>query len=281
VINESLRSRAMSDVQYQKLPFQLSERPHKYGSNVHLVSDPFLLTRLARLCSPECVQPEANELFRALYRALGRDVANAELPRTRMRVPTRMIAQHPEAVFEGELLATETKVVLVSLARAGILPAVELFETYCNFLNPRQVRVDHVFINREIDDKSHVTGASIHGSKIGGPVDDAIVILPDPMGATGNSTTSVISKYKSTVPGKPIKWISLNLIVTPEYIRKLKQDDPETIIYAIRLDRGLSSKRALKSLPGEYWDEESGLNDHQYIVPGGGGFGELSSNAWV
>ncbi|MFH1263596.1 MAG: uracil phosphoribosyltransferase [Pseudomonadota bacterium] len=273
---------AMPDRQYQELPYRLNERPHKYGPNVHLISDPFLLTRLARLCSVDCVQPEVNSLFRALYRSLGRDVANAELPRYRAKLPTRMSAKHPkEAIFEGELLATQTKVVIASLARAGILPSLELFEVYCNFLDPKRVRVDHIFINRSTDKHHHVTGAPIHGSKIGGTVDHSIVIIPDPMGATGNSTSNTVSYYKKEIEGKPSRWISMNLIVTPEYIRKLKADHPEVVIYAIRLDRGFSSKRALEALPGEFPDEERGLNDEQYIVPGGGGFGELSSNAWV
>ena len=114
----------MPDRQYQELPYKLNERLHKYGPNVHLVSDPFLLTRLARLCSPECVQPDVNNLFRALYRDLGRDIANAELPRDRAKVPTRMATKHKEAVFEGELLATETRVVIASLARAGIVDGI-------------------------------------------------------------------------------------------------------------------------------------------------------------
>ena len=37
----------------------------------------------------------------------------------------------------------------------------------------------------------------------------------------------------------------------------------------------------LQTVPGTHWDKESGLNAHQYIVPGGGGFGELMNNALV
>jgi uracil phosphoribosyltransferase len=29
------------------------------------------------------------------------------------------------------------------------------------------------------------------------------------------------------------------------------------------------------------WDEERGLDDHHYIVPGAGGVGEVLNNAWV
>ena len=73
----------------------------------------------------------------------------------------------------------------------------------------------------------------------------------------------------------------MHLMVTPEYLRKLADTHPEVVVYAMRLDRGLSTERALRAVPGECWDEERGLNDQQYIVPGAGGVGELLNNAWV
>jgi uracil phosphoribosyltransferase len=246
-----------------------------------LFSDPYLLTRLAHLSSPKCVQPEANELLEQLYLEMGKTIANTELPRTRVEIPTRMAQQHSEAKYCGEAVASESKVIFVGLARAGTLPAIRLFEMYSNFLDKTRVRVDHIFINRSIDEKKHVTGAPIHGSKIGGGMDDAFLIIPDPMGATGNSICNVISHYKTHVPGKPKKWISLNLIVTPEFVQKLKKEHPEVVLYSLRLDRAFSSKRALESLPGEYPNEERGLNDQQYIVPGAGGMGEITSNSFV
>ena len=45
---------------------------------------------------------------------------------------------------------------------------------------------------------------------------------------------------------------------------------PEVIVYALRLDRGLSPADVLQT-PGERWTEERGLTDKHYIVPGGGG----------
>jgi hypothetical protein len=53
------------------------------------------------------------------------------------------------------------------------------------------------------------------------------------------------------------------------------------VVYALRLDRGLSSPDVLAAVPGERWDEERGLNDHHYIVPGGGGLGEVMNNSYV
>jgi uracil phosphoribosyltransferase len=37
----------------------------------------------------------------------------------------------------------------------------------------------------------------------------------------------------------------------------------------------------LANIPGTFWDEERGLNEKQYIVPGGGGFGEIMNNSFV
>ena len=77
------------------------------------------------------------------------------------------------------------------------------------------------------------------------------------------------------------KYIALHCIVTPEYLSNVTKAHPDLIVYAVRLDRGLSSDKVLGSIPGEFWSEERGLNDQHYIVPGGGGFGEVMNNAYV
>src|SRR5207253_273776 len=85
-------------------------------------------------------------------------------------------------------------------------------------LDPRVVRQDHFVMARVLDEASHVTGAKIFGSKIGGDVDDAILLFPDPMGATGGSMCTAIDAYNRDVIGKPRKVIAANLIVTPEFL---------------------------------------------------------------
>ena len=35
------------------------------------------------------------------------------------------------------------------------------------------------------------------------------------------------------------------------------------------------------AVPGERWEEETGLNERQYIVPGAGGLGEIINNSFV
>jgi uracil phosphoribosyltransferase len=61
----------------------------------------------------------------------------------------------------------------------------------------------------------------------------------------------------------------------------LRQADPSVIVYALRLDRGLSSPDILDTVPGTHWDQEKGLNPKQYIVPGAGGLGEVINNSYV
>jgi len=100
------------------------------------------------------------------------------------------------------------------------------------------------------------------------------------MGATGSTVSKVLGHYQEEVHGTPSKIIALHLIVTPEYLRHVRQH-PEVTVYALRLDRGLSPPDVLESVPGSRWAEERGLTDHQYIVPGGGGLGEVMNNSYV
>jgi len=142
------------------------------------------------------------------------------------------------------------------------------------------VRQDHFYVARVTDSHGQVTGVSIAGSKIGGGVDKAIVLFPDPMGATGSTIVQAYDHYQKNVGGKPLMMVAMHLIITPEYLKKVTQLCPDLHIFALRLDRGLSSTEVLKEIPGKRWSEERGLNDHQYIVPGAGGLGEILNNSY-
>jgi uracil phosphoribosyltransferase len=101
------------------------------------------------------------------------------------------------------------------------------------------------------------------------------------MGATGSSMSAAVDTYKGSVDGEPVKLIALHLIVTPEYLKRVSETHPELIVYALRLDRGLSDEAVLRTVPGTFWDREVGLDDRGYIVPGAGGLGEVINNSWV
>jgi uracil phosphoribosyltransferase len=222
-----------------------------------------------------------NRLVRLLYEDLLRAVIAAEFPRRRAAVPTRMIASSPQAIFEGEVIDREVRAVTVNIARAGAVPSQVAYDLLNETLEPSLVRQDHIIMSRMLGPRQEVVGAGIGGMKIGGDVDGAFLLFPDPMGATGTSLATAIETYKRQVPGTPRRIVNVHLIVTPEYLRTMARTHPDVAVYAIRLDRGLSPPEVLDTVPGTRWEEERGLDDHQYIVPGGGGFGEIMNNAFV
>jgi uracil phosphoribosyltransferase len=268
------------DSQYRHLPYRPPEIAHRYGENVHILADPLSLTLLARACERGCVQPEVNRLIGELYRVLVHDVVAAEFPRRQATVETRMIAHTPQGVWRGEAIDPATPAVVVAVARAGLYPSQVTYDFLNQVLLPEGVRQDHLSLGRQVDADGRVTGAALGAAKIGGAIDGACLLIPDPMGATGSTVSKVLGHYHEAVHGTARKVIALHLIVTPEYLRHVRQH-PQVIVYALRLDRGLSAADVLDTIPGTRWDEEHGLNDHQYIVPGGGGLGEVMNNAYV
>ncbi len=135
-------------------------------------------------------------------------------------------------------------------------------------------------MSRTTDAEGHVTGVELIGAKAGSDIEGRTVLIPDPMGATGSSMSDAITHYETKLHGRPAKVVAVNLIVTPEYVRRITRDHPDAVIYALRYDRGLSAPSAFGSVPGTA-DGERGLDEHQYIVPGAGGLGEILNNVWV
>src|SRR3954470_20579555 len=206
----------MRDHTYDRVHFRAPQIEHRYGPNVHILADPLALTQLARLCAKGTYQPEINTLVGVLYRDMLRAIVNAEFPRRAAATPTRMIDHTPHGVFHGEMIDPEVRVVTVNIARAGTLPSQITYDFFNTLLDPRLVRQDHFVMARVLDETSKVIGARISGSKIGGDVDDAILLFPDPMGATGGSMCTALDAYKAQVVGTPRKAIAAHLIVTPE-----------------------------------------------------------------
>jgi uracil phosphoribosyltransferase len=254
---------------------------HHYGADVRLFADPFLLSLLARIGSPETSTAQVPGLVRTAYQRLVQEVLSREFPIHERRSNTRMTAREPRAFYQGPHLCRDTHLVICAVIRAGILPAQACYEAAIEVLPPENVRLDFLNMSRTTDAEHHVTGVRLDGSKIGGDVQDAVVLIPDPMGATGATVCRAVDIY-AELPGRgPRAIVAAHLMVTPEAIRRVTSLHPGVRLYAGRLDRGLSSDRALASAPGTYPDEERGLDDVQYIVPGAGGMGELLTNSWV
>lgn len=268
------------DSQHQELRYLPNEMGHHYGKNVHIVSSPLMLSLLAKLGHPKTHQPQINELTEMLYAYLMDKVIDLLFPRKLASIETRMKSTHPEAVYEGQIIDPEVPCVSVDLARAGTFPSHLCYNKLNYLMNPELVRQDHFYVARLTDEKGQVTGVNVSGSKIGGGVDKAIVLFPDPMGATGGTIVQAYNHYKKEVGGSPRIMVAMHLIVTPEYLKKVTTLCPDLHIFTLRLDRGLSTPEVLREEAGKRWSEEKGLNEHQYIVPGAGGLGEILNNSY-
>lgn len=254
---------------------------HRYGPDVHLLSDPYVLSLLARIGSPTTGTETVTALVRSAYRHLLGQVLAREFPAPRDRVPTRMAETEPRGVYDGPRLSQNTELIVCSVIRAGILPSQTCYEASCEVLPPGNVRLDFLNLSRVTDDDGRVAGVRLDGSNIGGPVEGAVILIPDPMGATGGTIERVARIYEDVPGGPPAAIAAVHLMVTPEAVQRLTVSCPGLKIYAGRLDRGLSPADVLESVPGTHPDRERGLNAVQYIVPGAGGMGELLTNAWV
>lgn len=268
------------DIQHQNLTFHANEMVHHYGKNVHLVSSPLMLSLLAKLGSPSTHQPQINELVAMMYSYLMDTVIDSVFPKKIVSMDTRMKESHAEASYDGQIIDPQVPVVSVDLARAGTFPSHLCYNKLNYLMNPELVRQDHFYVARVSDENGKVTGVNVSGSKIGGDVEKAIVLFPDPMGATGGTIVQAYDHYLKEVGGTPKMMVALHLIITPEYLAKVTKACPDLHIFALRLDRGLSSAEVLKEEPGKLWNQEKGLSPIQYIVPGAGGLGEILNNSY-
>ncbi len=254
---------------------------HGYGERVHVLADTWALSVLSRIGHPDCKPPVLHDLIASAYWRLLHATID-QLPTRLVEADTRMTAGEPRATFRGRIVDPDHPAVVVDVARAGILPSQVVQRALLEVLSPERVRVDHLYLQRRADPVSgEVVGVDFSGNKIGGDVEGATIYIPDPMGATGSSVAHVIRHYRDVVPGAQRAIVTCHLMVTPEYLRRITTEFPEVHVYALRVDRGLSPESVLATPLGARWDEERGLDDRSYIVPGAGGMGEVINNSFV
>jgi uracil phosphoribosyltransferase len=256
------------------------EITHYYHENVHLLANTYLLALLAEVCHPDTTQPLLSKLIGMLYFHMGGVVFNKEYPQEIVKVPTKMTTGICRHTYNGLGFCSGQDSIIVNLIRAGNVPAQTIFDML-NYL-VGFTSMDYLMLNRTENDSREITGCKITGVKlVRNSVEDNILFIPDPMGATGSTILETIKYYKENTHGEPLKIIAMHLIVTPEYIQRMKKEARDVIIYAARLDRGLSDESVYASAPGYFPDKEKGLNEYGYIIPGAGGMGELLSNASI
>ena len=253
---------------------------HGYGDRVTILENPCLHAGLVRIGQTSTPHPEIMNLLRTSYHALAMVAFGAHLPRVWRKEPTRMAEAHGDAGhWEGQVVDPSTQVVVLDVVRGGMVPSQVCFEMLTHVLPLENLRLDHVHMSRTTGADGHVDGVDLSGSKIGGSTEGAVLVVPDPMGATGSTLVRALDHLTENF-GRPSRVIALPMIATPEFLARVLPLHPELFVVAGRVDRGLSSKEVLATPPGTHWDRERGLDDHDYIVPGAGGLGEVINNSW-
>ncbi len=253
---------------------------HAYGPRVAVLDNPFLHTALLRIGQTNTPHPEVLALLRASYTVLAAHGFGAHLPRVWRSEPTRMAEAHGEqGHWQGQVLDPSERVVILDVIRGGIVPAQVCFELLTHVLPLENLRLDHVNMARQAGPDGHVQSVDLTGSKIGGSTEGVTLVVPDPMGATGSTLVRALEHLQESF-GRPARVLAMPLIATPEFLARVLPAHPELYVVAGRVDRGLSPAEVLETPPGTHWDQERGLDEHDYIVPGAGGLGEVLNNSW-
>jgi uracil phosphoribosyltransferase len=221
-----------------------------------ILSTPYNLTLLAKLGLAKTMQPEISRLIEELYHNMFDVIVENELETEEKSFKTRIYTRDKRGIFKGKVFKKNQKVVVADIIRAGIQPSHQFYIKLAGILNPKNVRQDHIMSQR-IETRNGVTGTTLMGSKIGGSVNNAIVFIPDPMGATGHSIAEIASHYQNKY-GNPKRFVVINLIITPQYLKRLEKIKAPICVYAARLDKGLTKD--------------------DFIYPGLGGVGEIVNN---
>lgn len=185
-------------------------------------------------------------------------IVDRELQKQRVQVRTRMATKDPKnGIFRGIIIKATQQVVVTDILRAGSQPSNIFYLLLCSLLDPSFVRQDHIMSQRQ-DSPTGVKKSILISSKIGGSVQNKIIFIPDPMGATGHSAEEVIDFYLQNY-GVPKKIVCVNLVITPTYLARLRKIKNVNIhVYASRLDHKLTRD--------------------SFILPGLGGVGEIVNN---
>src|SRR5262245_63438907 len=152
---------------------------------------------------------------------------------------TSVSVDTPLGPAPGRKIGGDVVVVPVLRAGLGMLDAVlELVP---------DARVGHIGLQR--DEMTAV--ASQYYSKLPTRLDSSFVLMIDPMLATGGSAVAALDLLER--PGAPtIRMICI--VAAPEGVALVERHHPHVVIYTPVIDRA--------------------LNDHKYIVPGLGDFGD-------
>ena len=200
---------------------------------VTVVDHPLVRHKLTLMRAGDTGTAEFRRLLREIALLLGYEVLR-DLP-----LATRTI-ETPLAPMESPKLEGK-KLVLVSILRAGIGLLDGLLD-----LVPA-ARVGHIGLYRDPETLEAVE----YYFKVPGHLDDRMLVIVDPMLATGNSAIAATARLKAA-GARSVKFLCL--LAAPEGVAAFRAAHPDVPVFTAAID--------------------DRLNDHGYIVPGLGDAGD-------
>jgi len=191
-----------------------------------LLKHPLLTHKLSQLRKKETSVKEFRETMEEIAGLMAYEVTN-DLPLKDVIVET------PLASFQT--LELDVDIVLVPVLRAGLGMVDGITR-----LIPT-ARIGHIGMYRDHQTLEPLT----YYTKFPGNLADALVMVLDPMLATGGSSGAAIQVLKEN-GARTIKLVCV--VGVPEGIRKIEQDHPDVQIYLASLDEGLDENGYI--LPG-------------------------------
>lgn len=203
-------------------------------STLHIMDHPLIAHKLSIMRNKKTGSKDFRELLNEIAMLMGYELTR-DLPVEDISIETP-ITKTKAKMISGKKLA------IVPILRAGLGMVDGLLS-----LVP-VAKVGHIGMYRDPETHQPVE----YYCKMPADIEERIVILVDPMLATGGSAADALSLLKNKYGCKNIRFMCL--VAAPEGVKKVQQEHPDVDIYAAALD--------------EY------LNEHAYIVPGLGDAGD-------
>ena len=201
--------------------------------NLFIVDHPLVQHKLTLMRDKNTATKDFRALLKEIALLVGYEVTK-DLPLTTKKTET------PLACFDAPVLA-DKKCVIVPILRAGLGMTDGLLE-----LMP-SARVGHIGLYR--DENKQPVEYLVKLPKL----ENRLVIVVDPMVATGNSSVHAVNVLKRHGVS-PERIVLMALVAAPEGIQELLEKEPEVKVYVAALD--------------------GHLNENAYIVPGLGDAGD-------
>ena len=200
---------------------------------LHVVDHPLLLHTLTLMRMTETGGKDFRQLLNEITELMGYELTR-DLPLDDIQINT------PVAPMTGKAIMGK-KLAIVPILRAGL----GMVDGLLNLIPV--AKVGHIGLYRDPETHEPVE----YYCKLPADIDGRLVIVVDPMLATGGSAADAITLIKKR-GATNIRL--LNLVAAPEGVAKVQSEHPDVDIYCAALDER--------------------LNEHAYIIPGLGDAGD-------